>query len=100
MGRFAAVAFDLPGHGRSDGLIAHIPCWFEFIDAAREVVVEHLPNVCFKRYPGTKMFGLGESIGGGVLFSLLHASASYLTVQSSSVRCSSSLGTCFHLGLS
>jgi len=71
MGRFAAVAFDLPGHGRSDGLIAHIPCWFEFIDAAREVVVEHLPNVCFKRYPGTKMFGLGESMGGGVLFSLL-----------------------------
>mmetsp|Transcript_111103 Transcript_111103/g.321110 ORF Transcript_111103/g.321110 Transcript_111103/m.321110 type:complete len:376 (-) Transcript_111103:370-1497(-) len=70
-GPFAAVAFDLPGHGRSDGLYVSIPNWHTFVDAVREVVTEHLKPLIGRQWPQARVFGLGESLGGGVLFSML-----------------------------
>jgi len=72
-GRIGAIAFDLPGHGRSDGLAWCIKDWFEYVDVVREVLVDHIkPIVSRWRAPkGPKIFGLGESMGGGVLFSIL-----------------------------
>jgi len=71
LGPFVTVAFDMPGHGRSDGLAAHIPDWLDFVDQAREVFLEHLRPLLLERWKGLKIFGLGESMGGGVLFTLL-----------------------------
>jgi len=69
--QLACASFDLPGHGRSDGLMTHIPDWLEFVDAAREVITEHLVPKLTKLRKGLKVFGMGDSMGGGVLFSLL-----------------------------
>jgi pimeloyl-ACP methyl ester carboxylesterase len=33
------IGVDMPGHGLSDGLIVHIPDWFEFIGAGEEAVI-------------------------------------------------------------
>lgn len=71
LGPFAAYAFDLPGHGRSDGLSAHVPDWFAFVDKVREVVVKHLRPRIKEEFGDVKVFGFGESMGGGVLFTLL-----------------------------
>lgn len=71
LGNFAVAAFDLPGHGRSDGLHAYVPDWHCFVDASREVIMEHLRPLLSKSRKGLKIFGLGESMGGGVLFSML-----------------------------
>lgn len=71
MGPFAAVAFDLPGHGRSDGSFVNIPDWHRFVDAAQEVVVSHVKPLIAARWPGARIFGMGESMGGGVLFTML-----------------------------
>mmetsp|Transcript_57746 Transcript_57746/g.130533 ORF Transcript_57746/g.130533 Transcript_57746/m.130533 type:complete len:377 (+) Transcript_57746:41-1171(+) len=75
IGRFGAVAFDLPGFGRSDGLFAYIPDWFELVDSVREVLVEHIKPLVEtwpqRRVPRLKWFAIGESMGGGLVFSML-----------------------------
>uniref|UniRef100_A0A6U6VDZ9 Serine aminopeptidase S33 domain-containing protein n=1 Tax=Zooxanthella nutricula TaxID=1333877 RepID=A0A6U6VDZ9_9DINO len=71
MGPFAAVGFDLPGHGRSDGLSIYIPDWLAFADECREVVTEHVQPLARRTWSRAKIFGLGESMGGGMLFTLL-----------------------------
>eukprot|EP00404_Azadinium_spinosum_P024565 CAMPEP_0180595218 /NCGR_PEP_ID=MMETSP1037_2-20121125/21177_1 /TAXON_ID=632150 /ORGANISM="Azadinium spinosum, Strain 3D9" /LENGTH=373 /DNA_ID=CAMNT_0022613671 /DNA_START=32 /DNA_END=1153 /DNA_ORIENTATION=- len=71
LGSFAAATFDLPGHGRSDGLLGHVPEWLTLVDSAHEVIAEHLKPQLAQQFPGRKFFGMGESMGGGVLFSLL-----------------------------
>jgi len=71
LGPMACVGFDMPGHGRSDGLHVHIPDWHDFVGTAREILVEHLLPAIRGRWPGARLFGFGESMGGGVLFSLL-----------------------------
>eukprot|EP00403_Amphidinium_massartii_P027728 CAMPEP_0178388348 /NCGR_PEP_ID=MMETSP0689_2-20121128/9543_1 /TAXON_ID=160604 /ORGANISM="Amphidinium massartii, Strain CS-259" /LENGTH=369 /DNA_ID=CAMNT_0020008741 /DNA_START=26 /DNA_END=1132 /DNA_ORIENTATION=- len=71
LGGFAGITFDMPGHGRSDGLIAYIPSWDAFISSIMEVVVDHLIPKLKALQPTMKIFGLGDSMGGGVLYSLL-----------------------------
>jgi len=67
----AAASFDMPHHGRSDGLLAHMPNWLALVDEVREVIAEHLKPLLSQQFPGRKIFGHGESMGGGMLFSLL-----------------------------
>mmetsp|Transcript_96806 Transcript_96806/g.172226 ORF Transcript_96806/g.172226 Transcript_96806/m.172226 type:complete len:375 (+) Transcript_96806:65-1189(+) len=71
MGNLAVATFDLPGHGRSDGLHAYVPDWHLFVDAAREIIMDHLRPLLSKDRKDLKIFGLGESMGGGILFSML-----------------------------
>jgi len=71
LGPFATAGFDLPGHGRSDGRSVDIPDWLAFVDSAQEVVVEHLRPLITRQWNAPKVFGFGESMGGGVLFTLL-----------------------------
>eukprot|EP00927_Polykrikos_kofoidii_P007353 TRINITY_DN13006_c0_g1_i3.p1 TRINITY_DN13006_c0_g1~~TRINITY_DN13006_c0_g1_i3.p1 ORF type:complete len:380 (-),score=59.60 TRINITY_DN13006_c0_g1_i3:110-1249(-) len=72
LGRFAVVTFDMPCFGRSDGELAYIPDWLAFVDDIREVVAEHVrPLVEGWRSKPLKLFAMGESMGGGVLFTLL-----------------------------
>jgi len=71
LGRFAAASFDMPNHGRSDGDLVDITDWFSFCDECREVVEEHLKPKFLKRYSGLRFFIIGESMGGGVLFTIL-----------------------------
>eukprot|EP00927_Polykrikos_kofoidii_P068940 TRINITY_DN6429_c0_g1_i1.p1 TRINITY_DN6429_c0_g1~~TRINITY_DN6429_c0_g1_i1.p1 ORF type:complete len:389 (+),score=49.59 TRINITY_DN6429_c0_g1_i1:28-1167(+) len=72
LGRFGAIAFDMPGFGRSDGDFAYIPDWHAYIDDVREILLDHIrPIVDGWRSKSLKLFGVGESMGGGVLFSML-----------------------------
>jgi len=56
------VLFDQPGFGRSDGLWAFIPNWFLHVGSCRRFL-----EFAKAKFPGQKMFGLGYSMGGGIL---------------------------------
>ncbi len=65
---YAVVAFDLRGHGKSDGERVYVKSMNEYladVDAALLRVFEHVP--------GVPVYVLGHSMGGGVLS--LHACA-------------------------
>jgi len=66
----ATIIFDMPGHGRSDGLFLYIPDWFEFVDATFEFVIKFAVPKRDEWNPKLKMFAIGESMGGGVLTTL------------------------------
>lgn len=72
LGNNAVMAFDMPGHGRSDGLSVCVEDWQKFVGEAREAVQEHLLPLARRRWgEQIKIFAMGESMGGGVLFTLL-----------------------------
>mmetsp|Transcript_47140 Transcript_47140/g.105751 ORF Transcript_47140/g.105751 Transcript_47140/m.105751 type:complete len:371 (-) Transcript_47140:57-1169(-) len=71
LGSFAVAAFDMPGHGRSDGLIVCIESWADFTSAVKQVVRDHLIPKLKSQQANLKVFGMGDSMGGGVLFSIL-----------------------------
>lgn len=71
LGRFVAASFDLPGHGRSDGEFVCVNEWSEFVALAREVIEVHLKPMLERKFQVSKVFGIGESMGGATLFALL-----------------------------
>ena len=72
----AAVCFDMPGWGRSDGLFMHIPNadWFAWTSHAATFILECvLPwRSAWETQAGRqlKVFGHGESMGGAIALSL------------------------------
>jgi alpha-beta hydrolase superfamily lysophospholipase len=68
--RCLVLGFDMPGHGRSDGLWVHVPDWFEFVQAAEEFVERVARPKCVEHAaagaPPLKLFVQGVSMGGGV----------------------------------
>jgi len=60
--RAVVILFDQYGFGRSDGLWAFIPNWFTHVGSCRRFI-----EFSKKMFPGLKTFGLGYSMGGGVL---------------------------------
>ena len=56
------VLFDQHGFGRSEGLWAFIPNWFIHVGSCRRMV-----EFAKTKFSGLKTFGLGYSMGGGVL---------------------------------
>eukprot|EP00811_Abedinium_folium_P036509 NODE_9210_length_1439_cov_8.812500.p1 GENE.NODE_9210_length_1439_cov_8.812500~~NODE_9210_length_1439_cov_8.812500.p1 ORF type:complete len:382 (-),score=93.98 NODE_9210_length_1439_cov_8.812500:118-1263(-) len=70
-GRIGAVGFDMPCHGRSDGLYDYIPDFFAFIRQNHEIIAEHILPLVESWRRDIKVFGFGSSLGGGVLFSIL-----------------------------
>ncbi len=56
---FAVHAFDLPGHGKSDGKRMHVRRFEDFTDTLRNFV-----DRVRKRHPDKKIFLIGHSMGG------------------------------------
>jgi alpha-beta hydrolase superfamily lysophospholipase len=63
--RAIVLIFDQTGFGRSDGLWAFIPDWFRHVASCGKFI-----EFGKKKFPGLKTFGLGGSMGGGVLVTL------------------------------
>ena len=60
------LLFDLPSHGRSDGIFAYIPDWWLWCDQIWELLDTIVPPA---RQQGAKplpVFGMGFSLGGGL----------------------------------
>lgn len=68
------IAFDMPAHGRSDGLFVYMPDWFEFCGAAEEVIEQLALPQCkaLSTDPAKplKLMIQGLSMGGGVCATL------------------------------
>jgi len=60
------IAFDQPGFGRSDGLWAYIPDWFEHIDTCVEATKTISTLVLKNDERSLPLIGYGTSMGGGV----------------------------------
>src|SRR3990172_6074805 len=56
---YAVLAFDLRGHGRSDGKRGHVPS----LDALHEDI-DHLIQLSAERFPDKPNFLYGHSLGG------------------------------------
>jgi len=54
---------DLPGHGRSDGMLAYTPDWWKFVEAVWDFVDAVVQPL---RGPSQKLFAAGHSLGGGL----------------------------------
>jgi len=70
MSRFAregalVLMFDLPCHGRSDGLLTFVPDWWAFIDQIWEVIDLLVPSLRGSSKP-LPVFAAGMSLGGGI----------------------------------
>lgn len=64
---FAVVMIEYEGHGRSDGTNALIPCWETMISD----VQQYFHYITQTKFPGKKVFLMGESMGGAVAFDLM-----------------------------
>mmetsp|Transcript_76946 Transcript_76946/g.238323 ORF Transcript_76946/g.238323 Transcript_76946/m.238323 type:complete len:369 (+) Transcript_76946:99-1205(+) len=64
---FTVLLPDLPGHGRTDGLLTHVPEWFAWVEEVWEIVELFLP---LAQETGNgrplKVFLGGVSLGGGL----------------------------------
>lgn len=63
----AVAMIEYEGHGRSDGPNTLIPCW----DTLLGDVQKFFTHVGETKFPGTKKFLLGESMGGAVAYDLI-----------------------------
>jgi len=64
------VVPDLPCHGRSDGILAHIPDWFAFVDEIWLYLDQVVPPLAAGAASAGKplmVFGAGCSLGGGLM---------------------------------
>lgn len=61
----AIVAIEYEGHGRSDGPLGLVSDWNLLIDDTSSF----FQDVCGRKFPGKKVFLMGESMGGAVCFS-------------------------------
>ncbi|CAE7565302.1 CSE [Symbiodinium natans] len=61
---------DLPGHGRSDGLLAYVPDWWAFIDQIWEHVELVVSEECVLDGKSLPIFVSGNSLGGGLAICL------------------------------
>ena len=66
----AVIVHDQPGHGRSDGLHVYIPDWHEFVDDSMDFIENFAVPKRDEWGSSLKLFGWGESMGGGVLTTL------------------------------
>eukprot|EP00434_Breviolum_minutum_P003858 symbB.v1.2.003393.t1/scaffold190.1/size276550/18 len=57
---------DLPGHGRSDGLLLYIPDWWVFVDQVWTALELVLPMECIVGGQMLPLFLAGNSLGGGL----------------------------------
>lgn len=57
---------DLPGHGRSDGILADIPDWWAWVDKIWELLDIVVPRVKASAPGIQKVFVSGMSLGGGL----------------------------------
>lgn len=64
-GGFAVLAFDLPGHGRSEGKRGHS----SYADILNEI--DHLLQEASRRYPTKPQFLYGHSLGGALVIDYL-----------------------------
>jgi acylglycerol lipase len=62
----AFCAIEYEGHGRSDGPMGLIADWEKLIDD----VTLYFMQVASKRFPGKKLYIMGESMGGAVAYSV------------------------------
>jgi alpha-beta hydrolase superfamily lysophospholipase len=62
----AVVYFDQPSFGRSDGLWADIPDWFQHAEKCEKFISE----LVRKQFPGKKVFAFAVSMGGGLAITL------------------------------
>jgi acylglycerol lipase len=62
----AFCAIEYEGHGRSDGALGLVPDWEKMIDD----VSGYFMHVASKKFPGKKLFLMGESMGGAVAYSI------------------------------
>jgi len=58
---------DLPGHGRSDGLLCHVPDWWAWIDQVWELMDLVLPPLRASLKKPLRVFASGMSLGGGAV---------------------------------
>lgn len=63
----AVVMIEYEGHGRSDGPNALISCW----DTLVGDVHEYFSFITQTKFPGTKKFLIGESMGGAVAYEIM-----------------------------
>jgi len=59
------LMFDLPCHGRSDGLLTYVPDWWAFVDQVWEVIDLLVPMLRGTSKP-LPVFVAGMSLGGGL----------------------------------
>ena len=63
----AVVMIEYEGHGRSDGPNVLIPCWENLIGDAHK----YFQQIATEKFPGKKVFLMGESMGGAVAYDLI-----------------------------
>ena len=63
----AVVMIEYEGHGRSDGPNVLIPCWDNLIGDAHK----YFQQIATEKFPGKKVFLMGESMGGAVAYDLI-----------------------------
>lgn len=63
---YAVLTYDEFGHGKTTGKRGHAPSYEAFLDSVKIVLDE-----AEKRYPGTKKFLWGHSMGGGIVLNYL-----------------------------
>jgi acylglycerol lipase len=63
---YALVAFDLRGHGRSEGQRGHSPSWETLLDDIDALLRESATH-----FPGRPIFLYGHSLGGNLVLSLI-----------------------------
>jgi len=66
------LMFDLPSHGRSDGLYAYIASWWDWVARIWEILDTLVPQVRSKYPSARKVFAAGMSLGGGLVACLAH----------------------------
>jgi alpha-beta hydrolase superfamily lysophospholipase len=59
---YAFMAYDLPGHGRSEGRRGHIPSFDSYLDE-----IDYLLQEARNRHPGLPLFLYGHSLGGNIV---------------------------------
>lgn len=64
---FVVLLMDLPGHGRSNGLLGYINDW-ETVASVHDVLNAIVPPIRSEYDPPLPVFGLGASMGGAMLF--------------------------------
>ncbi|KAL3800805.1 hypothetical protein HJC23_001642 [Cyclotella cryptica] len=69
---FAVVMIEYEGHGRSDGINALIPCWNTMI----QDVEQYFDFITRTKFSGKKIFLMGESMGGAVVFDVMNRNRS------------------------
>jgi len=60
------VMFDLPSHGRSDGLLGYISSWWDWVERVWQVLDTIVPDVKTNYPSAKKIYGGGVSLGGGL----------------------------------